>query len=154
TAAFKNTGTSGNVVPLLDASDNTFSGEVRIQTDPNLLVRMSASTASFTVRPTAASGAAQINFDPVVTDGASSAICAFFRNSSTTGTGTSFIFYQADGTSALNHRIYAKGGYVCGAPTGGEKGIGSINAQAVYDDNTLLSCYVFDAAIDGEVSLE
>lgn len=35
--------------------------------------------------------------------------------------------------------------------TGGAKGTGSINMDAVYDDNTLLTCYVFDAAIDGHI---
>ncbi len=31
-------------------------------------------------------------------------------------------------------------GVQCGAPTGGDKGNGTINAKAVYDDNTLLTC--------------
>lgn len=31
-------------------------------------------------------------------------------------------------------------GLVLGAPTGGQKGIGTLNATAVYDDNTLLTC--------------
>lgn len=44
------------------------------------------------------------------------------------------------------------GGFVVGAPTGGAKGLGSINAVSVYDDNSVLSCFVFDAALDGEIS--
>lgn len=40
------------------------------------------------------------------------------------------------------------GGVIVGAPSGGDKGSGSINAQSVFDDNALLSCYVFDQAID------
>ena len=36
------------------------------------------------------------------------------------------------------------GGTVVGSPTGGDKGAGTINAQAVYDDNVLLTDYVFD----------
>jgi hypothetical protein len=43
------------------------------------------------------------------------------------------------------------GGVLAGNPTGGDKGTGTINAQAVYDDNTLLSCYVFDLALDGAI---
>jgi len=31
-------------------------------------------------------------------------------------------------------------GVQCGAPTGGDKGNGTVNAKAVYDDNTLLTC--------------
>ncbi|MEO0398458.1 MAG: DUF2793 domain-containing protein [Pseudomonadota bacterium] len=42
-------------------------------------------------------------------------------------------------------------GLVVGSPAGGDKGAGTINAKAVYDDNALLSCYVFDQAIDGAV---
>lgn len=51
-------------------------------------------------------------------------------------------------------RGYFDVGFVLGSPTGGDKGGGSLNAQAVYDDNTLLSCYVFDAALDGTVDIE
>lgn len=48
-------------------------------------------------------------------------------------------------------RIYADGGATIGAPTGASKGAGALNAENVYDDNTLLSCYVFDAALDGAI---
>jgi len=44
-------------------------------------------------------------------------------------------------------------GVVAGSPTGGDKGLGTINAMAVYDDNSLLSCYVFDQALDGAIDL-
>lgn len=47
--------------------------------------------------------------------------------------------------------IHNNGGVVIGAPTGGSKGAGTLNATAVYDDNTLLSCYVFDQALDGAI---
>lgn len=36
-------------------------------------------------------------------------------------------------------------GFVVGSPTGGDKGIGTINATACYDDNVLLTDYVFDS---------
>ncbi|PQA88530.1 DUF2793 domain-containing protein [Hyphococcus luteus] len=45
------------------------------------------------------------------------------------------------------------GGALFGNPTGGDKGTGTVNAEAVYDDNALLSCYVFDQALDGAVDL-
>lgn len=38
-----------------------------------------------------------------------------------------------------------------GSPAGGFKAAGTINAHAVYDDNTLLTCYVFDQALDGAI---
>lgn len=44
------------------------------------------------------------------------------------------------------------GGVVIGAPTGGAKGTGTINATAVYDDNVLLTCYVIDQYLDGTMS--
>ena len=43
------------------------------------------------------------------------------------------------------------GGVILGSPTGGDKGVGTLNATAVYDDNTLLTCYVFDQFLDGSV---
>ena len=43
---------------------------------------------------------------------------------------------------------------VVGSPTGGHKGAGTINAQAVYDDNSLLTPYVLEWARDGAVDLD
>lgn len=45
-------------------------------------------------------------------------------------------------------------GLVVGTPTGDDKGAGTINAVAVYDDNVLLTCYVFDQAVEGGISLD
>lgn len=41
---------------------------------------------------------------------------------------------------------YMGSGLVIGSPVGSDKGAGTINAQAVYDDNVLLTDYVFDVA--------
>jgi hypothetical protein len=46
------------------------------------------------------------------------------------------------------------GGLIVGSPTGGHLGGGTINAEAVYDDNTMLSDYVFDWYFDGKVKEE
>lgn len=43
-----------------------------------------------------------------------------------------------------NACITLGGGVQVGSPTGGDKGAGTLNATAVYDDNTLLTDYVFD----------
>ncbi len=43
-------------------------------------------------------------------------------------------------------------GMVIGTPTGGLKGRGTLNATAVYDDNTLLTDYVFDHWQDGALN--
>lgn len=56
--------------------------------------------------------------------------------------------------SAVNGIWYhATGGLAWGSPTGGDKGAGTINAQAVYDDNALLSCYVLEAFLDGSIDV-
>ncbi len=55
------------------------------------------------------------------------------------------------GTSSKRMDVLADGSIVIGAPTGGGKGSGTINAESVYDDNTLLTCYVFDQALDGAI---
>ena len=50
--------------------------------------------------------------------------------------------------------ITMAGGVVVGSPTGGDKGAGTINAIAVYDDNVLLTDYVFDKYFDGKIRKE
>lgn len=57
---------------------------------------------------------------------------------------------QVAGSDAERLRIDA--GLYHPSATGGDKGNNTINFGAVYDDNTLLSCYVFDAAIDGKIA--
>ncbi len=68
---------------------------------------------------------------------------------------TKISFYTAANytTPAGTQRMYvaSDGGVVVGSPTGGSKGAGTVNATAVYDDNTLLSCYVFEQALDGAI---
>ncbi len=54
-------------------------------------------------------------------------------------------------STASTLRVDAAGSLIVGAPTGGGKGYGTINAGAVYDDNTLLTDYVFDKYYDGTV---
>lgn len=46
------------------------------------------------------------------------------------------------------------GGLVVGSPTGGNKGAGTINATAVYDDGVLLTCYVLEHWIDGAINID
>lgn len=50
--------------------------------------------------------------------------------------------------------IYNDGGFVVGSPTGGSKGSGTINAQEVYDDNVLLTCYVPEYVIGRNIDFE
>lgn len=50
--------------------------------------------------------------------------------------------------------IGTDGGVVIGNPTGGSAGAGTLNAEAVYDDNSLLSCYPFEMKVTGSVDLD
>ena len=56
---------------------------------------------------------------------------------------TQFDFYNYIAGSFAK-RAAIGNGLVVGNPTGGDKGFGTINASAVYDDNTLLTDYVFE----------
>ncbi len=53
-----------------------------------------------------------------------------------------------------SRRFEVRQGLFMQGASGGDKGAGTINATAVYDDNTLLTCYVFDQALDGTADLE
>lgn len=57
-------------------------------------------------------------------------------------------FYTAI-AGAYAARMTILNGVVMPGATGGDKGLGTINAKAVYDDNVLLTDYVFDRFIDG-----
>lgn len=48
-------------------------------------------------------------------------------------------------------RMTIKNGVVVGNAGGGDQGFGTLNAQGVYDDGTLLTCYVIEAAQTGRV---
>ncbi len=49
-----------------------------------------------------------------------------------------FMGYQGGGGPTARVTIQRQGGMIIGAPTGGDKGAGTLNATAVYDDNVLL----------------
>lgn len=51
------------------------------------------------------------------------------------------------------NRLVIGAGVVVGSPTGGDKGAGTVNATAVYDDNTLLTCYIVEAWKYGAIDL-
>jgi len=57
-------------------------------------------------------------------------------------------------TTVATFVVDKNGSVIVGNPTGGGKGFGTINAKGVYDDNTLLTDYVFDAYYDGSVRPE
>lgn len=73
---------------------------------------------------------------------------------SSTANGTRFAIELTPNGSTSRAEVFTienDGSVLVGAPTGGAKGVGTINAKAVYDDNTLLTCYPFDAYLDGKI---
>jgi hypothetical protein len=83
--------------------------------------------------------------------------------SNRSGTANTFTWYDPDGNgmqldSAVAAgtvlTIGASGGLVVASPTGGNKGNGTINATAVYDDNVLLTCFGIEYLIDGRIDLK
>ncbi len=80
----------------------------------------------------------------IITRAATPSYADFIFSTDSTGANTRFMFYANSLSTALL-TIQADGSVIVGAPTGGAKGAGTINAQGVYDDNTLLTDYVFEA---------
>lgn len=122
TAATQNTGTSGAMVPLLDGI-NTWSANQKIES--------------------AAAGIRYFQTDEVD------------KNWFLVADSIFFLFQErADDDSFLRtHSTFTHGGGLrVGNPTGGDKGAGTINASAVYDDNVLLTCYVLEAELSGQVT--
>ena len=58
----------------------------------------------------------------------------------------SSVFLTENQAGSVTAKITDVGGLVMGAATGGDKGFGTINASAVYDDGVLLSDWVFEDA--------
>jgi hypothetical protein len=85
------------------------------------------------------------------------AVIAIGGSDSTKNAATKIGFYTAADAVTLQgtERGYfgSDGSFVVGAPTGGGKGAGTINAVAIYDDNILLTGYVLDKAFNPDYTL-
>jgi len=66
---------------------------------------------------------------------------------------TATTYNETNNAGVLRVEIFPDGGSVFGSATGGSKGAGTINCVAAYDDNNILSCYPFEQALDGKVTL-
>lgn len=142
TAATKATGTSGNTVPLLDGA-NTWSGGNRFNTANVKLGHVSGTGAGFWMDSTTASDRLFFGQDATIDD--------YFRIYSALA-GTNILAVAANATAGSSSLNFV-GQMTLGSPTGGFKGAGTLNAVGVYDDNTLLTCYVFDQAVDGSIDV-
>ena len=73
---------------------------------------------------------------------------------------SNIMYYKEYGTHVwqtlgTNTRMQlSSSGLIVGAPTGSFKGGGTINASAIYDDGTLLTCFPFLKYFDGDVDVE
>ena len=69
------------------------------------------------------------------------------------GQGNIVFYTGATGGAVPTLKAYVGLGLVVGAPTGGDVAAGAVNAQAVYDDNSLLTCYIVEAWKYGTIDL-
>jgi len=109
TAAAKNTGTSGNNVPLLDGA-NTWSA-----------------------LQTFGAGAA-LGTQTLATTGGSLSGDTDLRLNAGSAKDINFLI-----NSVSRMKLYADGGFTVGAPTGNSKGAGTLNAQTLYQNNNLIA---------------
>ncbi len=164
TAAVKSTGTSGNTVPLLDGA-NTWSGMqiVKVDAEGNpfrleyhddgdlegpgiFLDRISASPATndrggivlYRFRNSAAANFSGVKWGSKL-------------KTATAGAESCEAFIETRQAGASNQRFIVGNGLYTPNAVGGDKGLDTINAGAVYDDNVLLTCYVLEAATHGTI---
>jgi hypothetical protein len=93
-------------------------------------------------------------FDGTSYNATNSATMGFYaaENFTTSARGSYFkIETTAAGTISRAARMRVQLGVFHESATGGDKGNNTINFGAVYDDNTLLTCYPFDAYLDGDI---
>lgn len=165
TAAVKNTGTSGDAVPLLNVA-NTWSA-----TQSFALTTSGGQPFGIAVANNDAAAGNTSFFKSTASPAASDGIWNLSGVSQDSGGNLTFYgritFGVLDPTDASEDGVItlsgmaggafaaranvASGLYMVGA-TGGDQGAGTGNFTGVYDDGVLLSCYPFDAVLDGSVS--
>jgi len=157
-------------------------GRIQLERPSGGLIKLEATSASqYRLNAENSAGQAILDINPIPSS-TDTSIIRYFRTTNTTGdvrfdiakgNGASSINHRLRGNDDVSSANFvcnnngkfgvgesnpgAKfhvdgGGALFGNPTGGDKGTGTINAQAVYDDNALLSCYVFDQALDGAIN--
>lgn len=95
--------------------------------------------------------------DKVTIDVSTGGADALILSSTTFGNGIKVggdtnLYRAAANSWATDDNFSVALGLVVGSPTGGNKGTGTINATAVYDDNVLLTDWVFDLHFDGKTA--
>lgn len=153
TSATVNTGTSGATIPLLNAANTFASGQVLEQTDAG------ATGAQLYLLHNSASPAANDITGYLRLQGKDSAAAtkdyaAIYAQivDPTAGSVDGRMVFETAVANSATARFYIGAGLYSLNATGGDKGIDTINASAVYDDNVLLTCYAIEAETTGKVT--
>ena len=142
-------------------------GAVTIQQSSNaaaLGVRYSEDGAGrgplFNLTRTSASPAASdliggFEFDGHQADGAAVTYARLGAQIADPSTGAAYgrFNFETRNAGSMATRVYVAQGVVVGNPTGGDKGVGTVNATAVYDDNVLLTCAPVELLTSGRLDL-
>lgn len=167
TAAVKNTGASGDAVPLLNVINTWSATQVFATATPGgspltLLLSENGAVQGVTnlwhnTASPAANDGIWTQYMLAQDSAANITVYASLDSAIVDPTNGSEDGQLSVGTvlaGAYAQRLGVRGGLYMAGATGGDKGSGTINATGVYDDGVLLSCYPFDAALDGTVSPE
>lgn len=101
-------------------------------------------------------GAAPIAANVMAMDHQGGGSARFISYGSNTSTPGRHVFHQSSSNNSVFRDAFTvetDGGVVIGSPTGGTKGAGTLNATAVYDDNSLLTCMAVEWLLTGQVNL-
>jgi len=147
TAALKNTGTSGDTVPLCNSNptigDRTLTVGASLTTHNKIALNGGAGYEKNIEILTAGVRRWVIGAEPTNESGGN------------LGSNLQIVHYSDLGgyLSAAARISRIDGAIRIGAPTGGFKGAGTINAVGVYDDDVLLTCYAIEAYKQGSVDI-
>jgi hypothetical protein len=151
----ESTGTTPHANPVvLDAAGMPDAGPIFLQADPyDFYVYDSDDNLKATIE-----GISSFNSpDNIETDGNATIAGGLYVND--LGAGIRALQVASDGSKVkiecdIDIGYTYASGVTIGNPTGGNKGGGTLNANAVYDDNVLLTGYVLDKAFNPDFSLE
>lgn len=147
----------GSVVTISDTGDIATTGAIA-SVSPFGVTASGGNVVSSLQRTDAHGSSAYLALQPVYGKDSAGNVTSFVRldfyaDDATDGSEDGSYRVTTVVAGTLAERLKVAAGLSMTGATGGDKGAGTINATAVYDDNTLLSCYVFDAAIDGKIDL-
>lgn len=171
TAAVKNTGTSGDAVPLLNVTQTWSAGQGMNLTAQSAVYWNFTNTYNGSGNPSLRFVRSRNDGALAVSDGIYAFTALGVDSGGTQRFAANYSILCADVASgyvdgshnfdtyiagSFGRRAVIRSGLIVGSPTGGDKGVGTINATAVYDDNSLLTCMAMATEFidEGRVDLE